>query len=217
MDRQIEISLGGQEFVVHRARLGLYLSLLAVATRLEKASEEQDSGAIVKALLSYLNLCLPESLPLVALPWQELILAYISLVELNHVDDENFAILRFRSDGDPAAWDYPDRVRYLWVHLIASRYHWTRESIENLWPEEALAFIQEITADEQAEREFYHALSEVAYSYDEGTKKSRYVPLTKPAWMVAKTEKQVTTRLYKGFMPIGVIVAADGKEEEVSP
>jgi len=202
---------------VLRARLGKYLSLQAAASRLNKAAKSGDNGAIFAAICAYIQIALPEvSSETIALaPWYEVISAVADIGLLNAMESD-FAILKIGQGGknSPVPWDYDDRLCYFWVHLLARSYHWTREQIEDLWPEEAIAFIQEVLAHDQYEREFAHSLSEVSYHYDKGAKTSKYVPLHRPAWMVLRDPKTLITRMHKHMMPMGVVIYP-GQEEVV--
>lgn len=215
MDRKASFVLGEREHTVSRARLGTYLSLQAALSRIHKAAKAGDGGAVVACILSYLQVCCPEitMADVVQAPWYEIIIPLIKIEAVN-ILDADFAILRHATgkDAPPVPWDYDERMRYYWIHLIADAYHWSKEQIENLWPEEAIAFIQEIMATDQYEREFAHSLSEIAYHYDKGSKKSKYVPLHRPPWMVVRDPKSLITRLHREMMPVGNVVGADGKE-----
>jgi len=217
MDQQANISLGGQEYIVLRARLGTYLALQAAFGRIRKVGKTGDNGAICDAVLAYLCISVPglDIASLMSAKWQDIIMAIVDIEELNKIDAE-FAIFKVAGSANklPVPWDHDDRARFYWVHLIADAYHWSKEEIENLWPEEAVAFIQEILADEQYEREFEHSLAEVAYSYDKATKKSKYVPLHRPPWMVLRDPKTLITRMHRYLMPVGVVVYP-GEEETV--
>ncbi len=218
MDRSVNISLGGQEYTVHRARLGTYLLLQEALVDLRSAGKSGDNGSITRSLLAYLQVCIP-SVDIGIfhqLSWLEIVTTIAEIEALNAVGVD-FAVLRdFGERGSkPVPWEYSKRTRYLWVHLLASAYHWTREAIENLWPPEAIAFMQEIFAEDQYEREFLHSISEVAYQYDQATKKNKFVPLARPAWMTLR-EKHPTTRLIKELIPMGVVVYPEGEEGPVA-
>jgi len=71
--------------------------------------------------------------------------------------------------------------------MLAKNYGWTLEYVSMLQVEEALAKIQEILVDEQLEHEFFYGLSEVAYSYDSSTKKSKFVPMPQSYMDAAKS------------------------------
>jgi hypothetical protein len=133
---------------------------------------------------------------------------------LNRIDVD-FAILKFsdrNKDSLPEPWEYPERMRHYWIHLLAYAYGWSKEEIENIWPEEAYAYLQEIMATEQHEREFVHSLSEVAYSYDQATKRSTYKPIPKPSWMVMRDPKSVIVKLPRLLMPVGYVEYPEGEE-----
>lgn len=100
-------------------------------------------------------------------------------------------------------WHYDGRLWHLYSHMLAKEYGWDLEYISALQVSEALAKIQEIITDEQLDREFQYGLSEMAYSYDKRTKKSRYNPMPRPHWMRAKI-KPIERFLIPAYMlPVG--------------
>ena len=216
MDRNVTISLGGQEYDVPQARLGKYLLLQEAAASLQKAGEAAAKGGgsepVAAALTAYFNAYIPDltQAQLSTYSWIEIftVMAEISLINNIEID---FAILKYQTDsGLPAPWEYPERMRHYWVHVLAFAYKWSKEQIENIWPEEAFAYLQEIVAQDQQEREFVHSLSEVAYQYDSGTKKSRYKPLIRPAWMVMRDPSTMIMKIPTVLVPQGKIVYPEG-------
>jgi len=218
MDRRIVISLGGLEYNVTKARLGKYLKMQTVLRDLGKASKVQDSGAMADALFRYIALSMKDydrGLFNIT-PWMDIVRVYQELIELNTIGDEYNLISVPARDSVPPPWDHPKRGEITWIHLLAKSYNWHKEDIENLWPEEAIALIQEILADEQLDREFLHALSEVAYIYNKSTKKSVYQPLRRPSWMVVRRDPiHVITQLHKDMLPVGNVVRAKHEDETI--
>lgn len=206
------LSLGGREFRTERARLGRWLDLQDVQARLDKAVERRDNGLIADGLFEYLASAIPDlERPLFeAAPWFEVVRYFAMVADLNLLPKaDRFAILRHHDQkAKRVAWEYDGRGRFLWAHALARAYGWTMAEIFNLWPEEAVALLQEIVAGEQDEREFQYSLSEVAYPFDPATKKNHYRPLHKPLWMVSGLEEnkaRVVTKLLKALLPVGVI------------
>jgi hypothetical protein len=215
MDEQISVRLDGRDHIVPRARLGLYLSLQGKILRLAEVSKKQDGGGMANVLFEYLSLCIPDLDRGVfnALPWYEIVGAFSHIVALNALK-EGFAIMRTGGRELTVPWDHPERTRVVWVNILATAYHWSKDDIENLRPEEAIGHIQEIIVNTQEEREFAHSLSQVAYSYDPGSKRTKYVPLHKPPWMVLRDPDSVKTRIPKENVPLGKIIYPGDKEDE---
>lgn len=100
-------------------------------------------------------------------------------------------------------WEYQNRIWHLYSHMLAKAYGWDLGIIAKLNVVTALAMIQEIITDEQLDREFQYGLSEMAYSYDKRTEKSRYNPMPRPHWMRAKI-KPIERFLIPAYMlPVG--------------
>lgn len=215
MDSGAQVSLGGQTYVVLRARLGLYLDLEIVRSRFDEAVKTADNGGMSRGLADYILLSIPEVKleDIWAVPWHEIVVAYAVLVNLNSVNSDEFAMLSTKQKaGKNVPWDHAQRLKTVWIHSLASAYNWSKTEIENLVVEEAIGYSQEIHADEQIEREFQHSLSEVAYPYDQASKTQRYKPLTRPLWMVKRDRKELITKLDKRMLPVGKVVHEDSTE-----
>jgi len=104
------------------------------------------------------------------------------------------------------AWNYEGRTWHLYSHLLAKEYGWSLEYISTLQIDEALAKIQEIVVDEQLDKEFLYGLSEIAYPYNESTKKSVFKPLDRPHWMRERIQPVPRFKIPKAAMPMGVVM-----------
>ncbi len=114
------------------------------------------------------------------------------------------------------SWNYEGRIWHLYSHMLSKSYSWSLEYISQLQVREALAKIQEIITDEQLDREFYYGLSEVAYSYDKGSKKSKYNPMPRPHWMRPKIKPVEKIILPASMFPVGN-VNMDSIPDELKP
>jgi len=221
-DQSVTIALGERAWQVKRARLGGFLRLQQARESINRGIQNADNGSIVDGLLEFLRVCIPdlEAKDFHSAPWWEVFVAYVAVERLNRLPHAaEFAILRFPSDSHRTVpWDNPLRSVILWIHLIASTYSWAKDQIEQLWPEEAVAYVQEILADKQEQREFFHSLSEVAYRYNKATKKSTYKPLTRPAWMVMRSKGgDLVTVIRADMVPVGNVIYPTKAGEELRP
>ncbi len=114
-------------------------------------------------------------------------------------------------------WSYPGRTWHLYAHLLAKNYGWSLEYISCLQVRDALAKIQEIMTDDQLEREFEYGLSEMAYSYDKNTKKSKFVPLPRPHWMRKKIQAVKRFPIPVSMMPMGNVIMDGVLPPELMP
>jgi hypothetical protein len=219
-DQPVKIALGGREWEVHRARLGGFLRLQQARESLLEGVKSEDNRLIASGLYAFLRVLLTDLTEdeFYQASWIEIAEAYLLIESVNILPyADEFAILRFAVGSQKKVpWDNSLRSALIWTHLIASKYGWSKADIENLWPEEAIALVQEIMADEQIEREFLHALSEVAYEYNKSTKKSRYKPMPRPNWMQFgdRRNKVLKTKLRREWLPVGNVIYPEGADEE---
>ncbi len=158
---------------------------------------------------AYLRICLPFGGVFERLPWQASFRALFLLMKWKNVEVE-LPILNVRmEDGrrEVPEWGYRGRFWYFYSHLLASAYGWSAEYIAKMRVKDALAYIQEILAQEQMRREFEWSTSENAYAYDKNSKTSRFVPLPRPTWMTVVAEKKDARRLrskiHVSMLPVG--------------
>lgn len=109
------------------------------------------------------------------------------------------------------AWHYDGRAWYMYSHIIAQKYGWDLERIENLDVDDALAYIQEILTDEQLDREFLWSMSEKSYIYNYQTKSGKPNPLERPYWMLEKVSMPKKVMMPKSMLPAGVDYSAVGE------
>lgn len=196
-----DVWLGGAVHRVERARLGLHLRLAQLALRFDQANGVEEK---VGAVRDYLALCGLEAQGIGV----EQLVAYAELRLLNGWQWDLPFMRRPGGDGKPPPYDYPDRNWAWWIHKLASRYGWTRDQIFELWPEEAACYLQEIFVSEFDEAEERRSLSEVSYRYDKATKKSRFIPLPRPGWMVG-SKPPGKVRIPRSWLPVGEVIKLD--------
>jgi len=208
----VRVKIDGHEVVISRARLGLFLKLERYSRDFIKAAKDRDSGACVLAVKQYLEAASGKELDLNKNIWYEFYGAFMALKIMNMIDTE-IPMLKnpMRSKGDDPPWTHPDRPFIIWIHVIASTYGWSLTEIENLWPEEAAAYVQEITLDDQFEKEWEHMLSPVAHPADKKGK-DQYQPLTRPPWMTGSRVKK--QKLLRKTLPVGTIIDISGVKLE---
>jgi hypothetical protein len=116
-----------------------------------------------------------------------------------------------KKESDPLPWEYPGRTWLFWLNVFAKNYGWSEESIAALDIDTAIGLYQEIVVDEQMRQEWQWGLSEKSVEYVPSTKKSKFVPLSRPEWMqaVAKPKKIIKTMIRKDMLPAGNIINLD--------
>jgi len=223
MTDETTVSLGGDVYTIERSRLGKYLELLTQRDRLDEAVEEGEAPNIASGLYEYLRISLPDldRETFESAPWFEVIQMFADIADINlipHADQYAIISVDGGDESDDVPWDYPGRGGIVWKHLLADAYHWPLNEIDHLWPEQAVRFLMEIISDDVTDKEFFHRLSELAYEYNQSTKKSSYRPLRRPLWMVEGSEvskeekkKSLITKIRRDFLPVGNVIGPGPK------
>lgn len=211
---QVTLTLGGREYSFTRARLGAFLLLAHYFDAILKAGKDGGNGGIADALYSYLSQAFDLSREeFEGATWMEVAIAYDAVRRTNALPDaDSLALVRNAHGGRPARWTYPLREIIVWIDMLGRAYHWTRDDILGLFPEEAIALAQEIEARDYAERRFQHALSQVAYRLQ--GKKYVYEPLPEPYWMVMGLEPHKTL-IDRRTLPQGNVIYPRNTPEDL--
>ena len=210
------IVLGGKQYTITRSKLKQWIELESLKTKALDFSERGRAMEFCDTVLSYVSICTGvEVSELDKLPWTEIVFTWHRLLNLNTPNTE-LPLYKVR-DLDPKKkkpiWDYEGRTWYTWVHDLAHAYGWTMEYIAELDIDDASSLLQEMIVDDQLEKEFHWMLSEIAYPYNESSKKSEFKPLQRPIWMMEqirsiKEGKDVKVKILKEHLPMGLVLKA---------
>lgn len=210
------ILLNDNEYSFDHIGLRKWLELEEIRETFIQAVDGRDIDSMMLSLCSYISTALGISTePIQTLPWYEVANAYI-LISIECLPRYDFAVLQLRKNEPEKrklSWDYKERTLYLWSHMIASAYGWTFDYISNIYFNDALALLQEIIIEEQLKREWEWSLSEIAYPYNESTKKSEFRPLPRPSWMQEILPEPKKVRIPKSMLPVGIVVRLGTQDE----
>jgi hypothetical protein len=201
------VKIDGREVEIPRARLGLFLQLERIGRDYLDAISKQDSGACVDAMHQYIRTASGIEFELGKDAWYDFYATFMGLKIMNTIDADIPMLKHPTRIKDDPPWDHPDRPYLIWIHIIASTYGWPRSEIEDLWPETAAAFVQEIALDDQFEKEWEHALSPIAHPRDKRGK-DLYQPLVRPPWMAGSRVKK--QKFLRKTLPVGTIIDLSG-------
>ena len=217
----MEFSLDGKSYVATRYKLREWIKLDTVREKILDAIEAKDIDGLSKSICAFVSIASSVSVDsLLSLPWYEVVEAFLA-IELENKLRLNFALLRTsRKKQDNPAWEYTGRTWYWWLHLLSSHYSWTSEYVAELDIDDATGLLQEILTEEQLNREWQWSLTEIAYPYNETTKKSNFKPLDRPEWMMMSLPefmpKIPIVRIRKDMLPVGFIVRGGSSETPVN-
>ena len=205
--RSSVINVGGREIEIPRARLRTWFELERIRRKIKEASERGEAATVSDLLCVYLSAASGESEDVFAsAPWYETAIAF-GLVSALNMSTVNFPLFRNTvSTGKEAPWNYEGRDWYEWVHVLALAYGWTLDVISELEIEDGIALLQEVLTDEQLDREWMWSMSENAYEYIPSSKKSKFRPLPRPAWMLPLPSAPMSVKIRKDMLPVGKVI-----------
>lgn len=197
---------------VHRVKFRRWAELEDLREQFVRAAED-GANDFPKRFIAYLSAALDvEEDELEGLHWTECVELFYAIY-FSNLPSPTLPLIAVKPKNIKPVqieWDYPGRLWYMYAHMLSSWYGWTLEYIAELEIDEAIALVQEILTDEQLDREFEWGLSEVAYSYDKGTKKSKFNPLPRPQWMLAEAKPIKKIKIRKDLMPQGLVMDVNG-------
>lgn len=148
-------------------------------------------------------------------PWMEVAQAQVTVTEMNNVT-KDFPILRGSGEEQKELpWEYDGRSWFFWLNLFAGNYGWRESEIAEMEVDTAIGLYQEITIDDQMGKEWEYGLSDVAYQYNQSTKKSEFKALGRPDWMKPIIPKELPViRMRRDMLPMGVIIDLQEKAKK---
>jgi hypothetical protein len=212
-----QITLQGKSVTLLRLTLKGWTSLEGSKLEMDEAVKNKDFDKYYTAIVQFIELAssIPPKIDWNKVPWFETLSVYSQAVVLNSPTIKFPILASTKADNKKLPWEYSGRAWYFWLHLLASNYGWSEEVIGDLDIDTAIGLYQEILLSEQLEKEWTYSLSELAYPYNQATKKSNYKPLGRPEWMLPMAPKQLPViKMRKDMMPIGNIVDLTEKPKD---
>jgi hypothetical protein len=212
------IVLDGKPYKITRSKLKSWIELESLKTKALDFSKRGRAMEFCDCILSYISIASGvEVEQLEKASWVDIVFAWEIVVRLNQPNPKLplYAVRKLDKEKEPV-WEYEGRTWYVWIHSLSSKYGWSMEYIAELDIDDASSLLQEIFTEEQLDREFQWMMSEIAYPYNESSKKSEFKPLHRPVWMMEeiraiKEGKDLKMRIRKDHMPVGNIIKWDEK------
>lgn len=210
----VELRVQGKLYRFTRPGLKKWLELDEIIQALGEAAEAKDNTLLVDKFLEIASVAFSiEKTSLDDLKWYEIKKIYIDIIEEIKINDV-FPILQIGEQINDQGWSYKGRPWYFWLHTLSKAYGWDTKYIENLDINDAIGLYQEISFEDYKHSEFLYGLSEVAYGYNESTKKSEYRPFPKLPWLfkdIPLEPKKI--KILKSSLPVGNVIGYNKREE----
>jgi len=201
----------------NKLKLKSWVEMGDLQQRISKAAENNDPETVSELILKTISLVSKKNHSKKF--WMDTVSAYTK-VHVDNAPSRKFPMLQSKEKGKPLPWEYEGRGWYFWLNLFAENYGWTRDEVGDLEVDDAIGLYQEILIKDQLRQEWEWGLSEVSYSYDKSSKKSKPIKLPRPDWMsgiVQKTNQPPqTVKIHKHLMPVGNVVDLGGVKNETT-
>jgi hypothetical protein len=208
MPAENTVTIGGKTISVSRLRLRGWAELENLKGQMDEAISRRDFTDYFRLQVEFIEMALsPTDIVWEEVPWYEVVMAFNEVVKTNTVS-RRFPILEGNGkESKKQPWEYEGRSWYFWSNLFAKNYGWDLETIANMEVEDALGLYQELSIDDQFEKEWQYGLTEIAYPYNSSTKKSEFKPLERPKWMLPIAPKEpIKIKMRKDIMPMGNVI-----------
>lgn len=211
------VLLMGKEIKIKRLTLRGWTSLESIKKEMDSAISKRDYDKYYSASVRFIEMALsvPTKIDWEIVPWWEYLEIYSEVITLN-TPTIKFPILESSiKESKPLPWEYDGRSWFFWFNLFAKHYGWSENYIEKLDIDTAIGLYQEISIEDQFEKEWQWSLSEIAFPYNQSTKKQEYKPLDRPEWMLPISPKQLpVVKMRKDMMPVGNIIDLSAKADK---
>ena len=175
------IALGQGKHEIIKAKLKLWLILGSIHDRIIEAVERKDFEGLASEIISYVSTAF--SVPDIdELPWEEVIDAFIRVVNVNALGFEIPLLLATPEKDTEVPWDYPGRNWFFWSHTLCREFGWSLEYVGELEVEEGIKLLQEVLVSAQLEKEWEWVLSPQSVVYNKDGK-GKFNKLDRPRWM----------------------------------
>lgn len=202
----MSIIINNKSYELPDVRLKSWIELMSIQEDITISYKNKDYSLLFDNISKFASKLFPEE-NYEELFWMDVLQFYT--VGLNHIWIKSLIplvqILQKDQKKDP--WDYKGRDWYYWLHIFASTYHWSDDTVSNLKVDDAFSLLQEIFVDKQLQREWEWQRTELAYPYNKETKESKFSPLPRPVWMttIQNPEAPKVEKILKSMMPMGMI------------
>lgn len=205
------IYFSGEPYPVVRKKLRDWLSIEAIKNKILRL-EKENFEELFTLLIDYVCAAFPVPREIVEnADWREIGVAFME-DQLANLPNKEFPIVHTKiKERHDVSWDYEGREWYAWLHILSSAYSWKIEYVADLDIDDAIGLVQEIELRDQLEKEWQWGMSEIAYQFNENTKKSEFKPIPRPEWMlpVYDVKEPPKVLIPMSLMPQGLVLKWD--------
>ena len=209
-----KLTINDIEFEPKRTTLREWVQLDEVRLAMDDAISAKDPEKFYSLAVEFIGIAsFPSKIEWDTVSWVEFLTAYFSCIEINKPTIKFPILENAKEKNEKPPWEYPGRSWYFWLGLFASNYGWNEQIIGGLDIDTAIGLYQELTINDQLEKEFTYSLSELAYPYNEKTKESNYKPMERPEWMKPIVQQPKPIRMKRSLLPMGNVIHLQDREK----
>ena len=214
---ELVVKILGKSITLQRLPLRGWAKLEEIKKAIDDAISTKDSNNYFLALVQFIEMAssTPPKIEWDKLPWFEFLSVYSDAIRINTPSLQFPVLVGEKGETKKQPWEYEGRSWYFWLNLFAKNYGWNEEVIGEMDIDTAIGLYQEILIDGQFEKEWQYSITEIAYEYQEHSKKSVYKPLDRPEWMLPLAPTQLPiVKMRKDMMPMGNIIDMQAEEQK---
>lgn len=189
-----------------RKLLRAWLELEELRAKTLEAAEKKDYPGVASGVTAYI-ISAASCTSYQPGAWFDVVKDWENAIRVN-LPEHPFPLLKSREKNEKMPWEYPGRTWYYWLHVFSTAYGWDEAQIGALDIDTAIGLLQEILISEQQRKEWEWSLTEIAYPYNETTKKSEFHPLPRPDWMKKIVPRPKKMMIRADMLPQGLVIGA---------
>lgn len=199
-ERSLSVPLSdGRGVSISRLRFDGFIQLKSLEARLVEAFGKSDASTVALCFDKYIATSTKEPIG-----GRDVFVLFAAIFNLNSLRSTMsfMEIVDPKQKKEEVPWDYPNRAYAVIVHKIAVAYHWSRQEILNLWPDEVFCYMQEILNDDWQAQSWEWEMAGFGW-VPEKNGSSRRNAFPTPVWAQPRTKLPEKVKMKKEFLPLG--------------
>jgi hypothetical protein len=210
------VSISGEQYTFSRLKLRKWIELSVLKERINVAVDTKSIVTLSDVICKFVSTATSISEEIIQeADWREIALVLVDCIDENEID-KSIPLFKYNEKQDEEPWEYPGRSWYVWLYKFSKEFGWTPEVVAELDVDDAFKLLQEMLVTDQLEREWQWSLSEKSSGYDEAAKKSKFIELPRPNWMMKEPKQPTVIKIPKAMLPVGNVIKYEPKKSNAA-